>query len=230
MVGTIIIKKKNLGEQRVNSRHLVRLFFSTLLVGGITAGVVGVVSRWGQFQSLIESKEYIEILMTFIWLVGLGLIFSVISQMGFFSYLTIHRFGLGIFKNLWNAVQLVIVMFVLFDLVYLRYIAFGEGGSLASYILIAVLILVVALIVAFIKVKLTNKHAFIPALFFMVVATVIEWVPVLRENDQAWLYFMLVPLLVCNSYQLLTLQRINQKSAEELGQKKARVQMNTSKV
>ena len=110
MIGTIIIKKQNLGEQRVNSRHLVRLFFSTLLVGGITAGIVGVVSRWGQFQSLIESKEYIEILMTFIWLVGLGLIFSVISQMGFFSYLTIHRFGLGIFKNLWNAVQLVIVM------------------------------------------------------------------------------------------------------------------------
>ena len=36
----------------------------------------------------------------------------------------------------------------------------------------------------------------------MVCATIIEWVPVLRTNEQDWFYLMLFPLLVCNAYQL----------------------------
>ena len=44
---------------------------------------------------LIWSKYYLHLL----WLFGIGLIFSLVSQMGFFAYLTVHRFGLGIFKS-----------------------------------------------------------------------------------------------------------------------------------
>lgn len=204
----------------MNSRHLVRLFFSTLLIGGITAGIVGFLVRWDEFKPLFEAGDFVGILTTFIWLLGVGLIFSVISQMGFFAYLTIHRFGIGIFKNLWNAVQITIIGFVLFDLVYLRYIAFGEGGSLVPYIGLAGLLLAIGLVTAFIKMKQTNKHAFVPALFFMTVFTVLQWVPVLVENNQGWLYFMLWPLLVCNSYQLLSLHKINERSAKEIEQKR----------
>ncbi|KHF28867.1 hypothetical protein LR68_02251 [Anoxybacillus sp. BCO1] len=57
----------------------------------------------------------------------------------------------------------------------------------------------------------TNKEAFIPALFFMVVVTVIEWFPVLRINEENWLYLMLFPLLICNAYQLLMLHRLLRK-------------------
>jgi KinB signaling pathway activation protein len=68
-------------------------------------------------------------------------------------------------------------------------------------------------IVAYIKSKETNKKAFVPALFFMVVVTILEWVPALRINDTDWLYLMVIPLLLCNSYQLLVLHRlIGQKS------------------
>ena len=68
--------------------------------------------------------------------------------MGFFAYLTVHRFGLGIFKSvsLWNAVQVVLILFVLFDLVYLRYDNFAkQGESSFPYIGLAALLLIISL-------------------------------------------------------------------------------------
>ena len=209
----------------MNSRHLVRLFFTTLFLGGIIAGIVGFLVRWEQFQPMFVAGDFLEIISTFIWLMGVGLIFGVISQMSFFAYLTIHRFGMGIFKNLWDGVQVVLIGFVLFDLVYLRYIAFGDGGSILPHLFFSAIVLAVGLVIAYVKMKQTNKRAFIPALFFMTVFTVLQWVPVLVENDQGWVYFMLWPLLVCNSYQLLKLHKINEQIAREAGNK----QLNQSK-
>ncbi|KAB2329262.1 KinB-signaling pathway activation protein [Cytobacillus depressus] len=199
----------------MTSRNWVKLFLSTLLVGGLTTGIVGFIVRWNEFESIFKPFDFLEVLSVLFWLIGVGLIFSILSQMGFFAYLTVHRFGLGIFKSrsLWNSVQAVLILFVLFDLVYLRYNAFAtEGESLVPYIGIALFLLIAALVVAAIKVKLTNKEAFIPALFFMVVVTTIEWVPVLRVNEQSWVYLMIFPLIVCNAYQLLILHKLNEKS------------------
>ena len=204
----------------MSSRRLVHLFLTTLLLGGLSAGIVGFIIRWEQYGPLFSSKAFGELFMTFIWLVGVGLIFSVISQMGFFAYLTIHRFGLGIFKRLWSAVQIVLILFVLFDLVYLRYVAFGDGGSLLPYLGTAMLLFIIGLVIAYVKMKQTNKQAFVPALFFMTVVTTVEWVPVLRGNDESWLFFMLIPLLVCNTYQLLILHKINAQSEVELQKKR----------
>ncbi|WP_077210510.1 KinB-signaling pathway activation protein [Bacillus dakarensis] len=199
----------------MKSRYVVKLFFSTLLVGGISTAIIGFIVRWNEFQPYFTDFNLIDILSTIFWLFGVGLIFSVISQMGFFAYLTVHRFGLGIFKSvkLWNAVQIILILFVLFDLVYFRHTSFG--GELAAYLGDAVFILVVGLVIAFFKMKQTNKDAFIPALFFMIVVTVIEWMPVLRVNEESWLYLMVFPLLVCNAYQLLILHVLNEKSAQE---------------
>lgn len=202
----------------MTSRNWVKLFLSTLLVGGLTTGIVGFIVRWKEFELIFAPFDFLEVLSVLFWLIGVGLIFSILSQMGFFAYLTIHRFGLGIFKSrsLWNGVQVVLILFVLFDLVFLRYNAFAkEGESLVPYIGIAVFILVVALLVAALKVKATNKEAFIPAVFFMVVVTTIEWVPVLRVNEQSWVYLMIFPLLICNAYQLLILHRLNEKSQQQ---------------
>ncbi|MBY0121958.1 KinB-signaling pathway activation protein [Bacillus sp. S/N-304-OC-R1] len=202
----------------MTSRNWVKLFISTLLVGGLTTGIVGFIVRWKEFESIFVPFDFLEVLSVLLWLIGVGLIFSILSQMGFFAYLTIHRFGLGIFKSrsLWNGVQVVLILFVLFDLVYIRYNAFANAGeSLVPYIGLAVLILVVALLVAALKVKATNKEAFIPAVFFMVVVTTIEWVPVLRVNEQSWVYLMIFPLLICNAYQLLILHKLNEKSQQQ---------------
>lgn len=215
------------GNSKLTSRNWVKLFFSTLLVGGVTTGIVGFLVRWEEYQSLFSNFEVLQIISVLFWLFGVGLIFSIISQMGFFAYLTIHRFGLGIFKSLWNAVQIVLILFVLFDLVYFRYKVFAEKGeSLLSYILIAGFILLVGLISAAMKAKLTNKQAFIPAVFFMVVVTTIEWMPALRVNEESWLHLMIYPLVVCNAYQLLILHKLNESSLE---QRKLKQQKNANK-
>ncbi|WP_442597549.1 KinB-signaling pathway activation protein [Neobacillus sp. D3-1R] len=204
----------------MTSRNWVRLFFTTLLLGGFTTAIVGFVVRWDEFRPIFTSFHLGEILSTLIWLIGVGFIFSMLSQAGFFAYLTVHRFGLGMFKSLWKPVQIVLILFVIFDLIYFRFAVFAKAGeSLWPYIGLALFILVVGVIVAFVKAKQTNKEAFIPALFFMIVVTILEWVPVLRVNEKSWIYLMIFPLLICNAYQLLILHKLNQKSTIQKQQK-----------
>jgi len=191
----------------LNSRKVVFLFFTTLIIGSISGALVGIVLRWEN----LSSDGFLNLLFGVIWLLGISAAFSLVSQMGFFAYLTIHRFGLGLFKSasLWNRIQVVIIGFVLFDLVYFRYISFAEEGeSILSYALVALFLLLYGLVVAYIKAKETNRGAFVPALFVIVVVTTIEWVPALTANDPKWLWLYFTPLLVTNTYQTLILHRL----------------------
>ncbi|MGJ7913625.1 KinB-signaling pathway activation protein [Neobacillus sp. LXY-1] len=202
----------------MTSRNLVRLFMSTLLVGGLTTAIVGLVVRWSELQPYFVDFQLKDIISAILWLVVMGFLFSAISQMGFFAYLTVHRFGLGIFKSasLWNGVQVILILFALFDLVYLRYNAFADKGeSILPYLGLAAAALIIGLTVSWFKKQQTNQAAFIPALFFMIVVTIVEWVPVLRVNDSNWLYLMGVTLSICNAYQLLMLHKLNAQSEQE---------------
>ncbi|MDG2784172.1 KinB signaling pathway activation protein KbaA [Vibrio parahaemolyticus] len=201
----------------MNSRKWGRLFFTTLFLGGISTVIIGFVLEWDKYAKFFQNFDGKEILAVSFWLMGVGFIFSVISQMGFFAYLTIHRFGLGMFRSssLWNIVQLFFIAFVLFDFVYLRSVLIANGEvSLGNNILVAGVLFMFGAIVAYIKSKETNKKAFVPALFFMVVVTILEWVPALRINDTDWLYLMVIPLLLCNAYQLLILHRLIGKTSK----------------
>ncbi|PEU87877.1 KINB signaling pathway activation protein [Bacillus cereus] len=201
----------------MNSRKWVRLFFTTLFLGGVSTVIIGFVLEWDKYAEFFQNLDGKEILAVSFWLMGVGFIFSVISQMGFFAYLTIHRFGLGMFRSssLWNIVQLFFIAFVLFDFVYLRSVLIANGEvSLGNNILVAGVLFMFGAIVAYIKSKETNKKAFVPALFFMVVVTILEWVPALRINDTDWLYLMVIPLLLCNAYQLLILHRLIGKTSK----------------
>lgn len=198
----------------MNSRKWVHLFLTTLLLGGSSTIFIGFVLEWDEYSKFFEDFDVVEILMVSFWFLGIGFIFSVISQMGFFAYLTVHRFGLGMFRSskLWSIVQVFFIIFVLFDFVYLRSILMAsDSESVWNDILVAAILLVFGTIVAYIKSKETNRGAFIPALFFMVVVTIIEWVPALRTNDTDWLYLMVIPLLICNTYQVLVLHRLVEK-------------------
>ncbi|MCC3358933.1 KinB-signaling pathway activation protein [Bacillus sp. REN16] len=198
----------------MKSRNWVRLFLSTLLVGAISTIFFGFAIKWSEYKELFLAADFVEILIVVVWFIGAGFIFSIISQMGFFAYLTVHRFGLGLFKGAWGPAQIVLIAFVFFDLIYFRFKVFAtDGQTISSFIWIPVLILVFSLIIAFFKSKQTNSKAFIPAVFFMFVVSVIEWMPAIRVNDTSWLYLMIYPLLICNAYQLLILPKItNQKS------------------
>lgn len=191
----------------MNSRKVVFLFFTTLIIGSVSGAIVGLILDWTR----LTSDGFLNLLFGIIWLLGIAAAFTLVAQMGFFAYLTIHRFGLGLFKSasLWNRIQLVIIGFVLFDLIYFRYIAFAEEGeSMLNYALVALFLLLVGLVVAYMKAKQTNRGAFVPALFVIVVVTTIEWVPALTANDPKWLWLYFTPLLAANTYQTLILHRL----------------------
>lgn len=162
------------------------------------------------YLEFMKPFDWFELLGLFLFFTGLGLVFSLISQMGFFAYLTVNQLALSFFRSFWPWLQVVVVIVVLFDLVYFRY-SIVSTGSVWPYVFASVFLLIYGLIIARIKANQTNKKAFIPALFFMVVVTFIEWVPGLRTSggDYAWL--MIVPLILCNTYQLLILHRLQEK-------------------
>lgn len=194
----------------MNSRKVVFLFNSTFIIG-ITAGfLIGMILDW---QTHISDLSNLRFGGVFMLVITAG-IWTVIAQMGFFAYLTIHRFGLGIFKSvsLWNKVQVVLIAFTLFDLMFFRHYFFAsEGESMAGYTILPLMLLGYALIVAYFKSKDTDKSAFIPTVFFMVVVTSIEWIPALRENEYTFLINAIVPLLVANTWQILVLHHLHRQ-------------------
>lgn len=149
-----------------------------------------------------------ELFGVFLFFLALGLTFAAVSMTGFFAYLFVNRMLLNLFKGFWPTVQVGVIIFILFDLIYFPYRAAGENVAIYWFILIAAAMLVIAWIVAKVKAKETNSTAFIPALFFMIVFTTVEWVPGLMVDGTDYAWLMVVPLLVCNTYQILMLHRL----------------------
>ncbi|WP_416148262.1 KinB-signaling pathway activation protein [Salipaludibacillus sp. HK11] len=194
----------------MNSRKVVFLFYSTFLIGTTAGFIIGMTLDWQTHMNDLSNLSFGGVAMVIIT----SAIWTVIAQMGFFAYLTIHRFGLGIFKSvkLWNKVQVVLIAFALFDLMFFRHFFFAsEGESMLGYAIFPLLLLGYGLIVAAIKSKDTNRSAFIPTVFFIVVVTLIEWIPALRENDYTFLLTAIVPLLVANTWQILVLHHLHRQ-------------------
>lgn len=195
----------------MNSKKVVYLFISTLLIGASSGTLVGLLLDFGTYIEGVLSGEIVDFLLVLVWLFGIGAMWSLISQMGFFAYLTVHRFALGLFGSakLWSTLQIIFIAFTLQGLAYFRYSTFAnEGETLLDFILVPFILLIYGLIIAYIKSKETNSGAFIPALFFIIVVTTLEWLPALRVNDPKWLWVYLTPLLVANTWQLLILHRL----------------------
>lgn len=200
----------------MNSRKVVYLFFSTLIIGSVSGAFVGLMLDWQEYLDGLLSGEIIDFILVLVWLLGVSAMWSLISQMGFFAYLTVHRFALGLFQTqkMWNMIQIVIIAFVIQGLVYFRYTNFAtEEQTFIGYIWVPLLLFIYGLIIAYFKSKQTNVGAFIPALFFIVVVTTIEWLPALRVNDPKWLWVYFTPIIVANTWQLLVLHRLINKEA-----------------
>lgn len=186
------------------------LFITTLLFGGLTIILASLVLGWEgitRFQG-----DFGELIPAVIYLFFAGVFFGAVSQMGMFAYLQIHRFGLGLFKtlSLWNWVQVLLIIFTFFDLIYFRYLKFGqEGETWLDYLWMPTIFLILAVIVAYVKAKQTNQTAFIPAIFFMFVVTTLEIIVPLLINDLDWLGLMLTTIFICNTWQLLMLHHLN---------------------
>ncbi|QBP39831.1 KinB-signaling pathway activation protein [Paenisporosarcina antarctica] len=200
-------------------RNWFIFFFKALIIGGVVTGVFGLIIRWEDaFAPYVASGEYGEFAGSLLWFMFLGMTMSVISQMGFFAYLTVHQFGVNIFKTLtlWNWVQLLLIAVVIFDLIKFRFIPLANTQSqLLLYLGLMAVLLITSFVVAYLKAKWTKKHTFISALFFMIVITTLEWLPVLMVNEKdvdRYVTLLLFPLLAVNAYQLLKLPKYNAKS------------------
>jgi len=218
----------------VTIRNWVKFFFTALIIGGVVTGIVGLIVRWEFFSQYLSSGEYTEFLGAFLWMIFLGFTMSVVAQMGFFAYLTVHQFGVNLFRTLtlWNWVQLLIIAVVIFDLVFFRFkLTAGDTGRTVLYLTLLFSLLLVSIVTAYFKAKWTKKHTLISAMFFMIVITTLEWLPALMVrsgNIDSWVTILLFPLLAVNAYQLLMLPKYNRQSDEDKARLDARKQARKS--
>lgn len=200
----------------MNSRKLVRMFSKTILIGGLVGFVTSFFVKSQEYANVLQPFDGMELLGLVLFFIGMALVFTVVSQTGFFAYLFIHRFGQNFFRSFWPTVQVLVILFALFDLIYLSYSA-GDGEiSLLFYIIMTAVILIYGIIIARLKVKQTNRTGFIPALFVMVVITALELSLALRAVDVDYIILMLTPLLAANSYQVLALHEVTKRDEEHI--------------
>lgn len=209
------------GNSILTIRNWVKFFLRAMAIGGLVTAIVGLIVRWEFFSHYLTNGEIIEFLGAFIWMVFLGFTMSVVAQMGFFAYLTVHQFGVNLFRSLtlWNWVQLLIIAVVLFDLIFFRFkLTSDDTGRTLLYLMLLFSLLAVSIVTAYFKAKWTKKHTLISALFFMIVITTLEWLPALMVrsgNIDSWVTILLFPLLAVNAYQLLALPKYNRQSDED---------------
>lgn len=190
----------------------IYIFWTTLVLGTVVSVAMGALLL-ALFDdiSLAEGTKagYDGYTITFVVLIGATI--SVLSQMGFFSYLIIRYIAIGIFrsKRLWEYVQLFLIADTVFAMIYLPYASFaGPGESIASYLAIPLALLAAALLISYWKVKQTNRNAFVPTLFFMYTVTALEAVIALRQNSLPLDLYMLAVLVVCNGWQIMLLHKL----------------------
>lgn len=196
----------------------LRLFWTTLAVGTAAAMLTGTVliAAFDDF-TLMELSEPGFNWQTILFILLAGSTVSVISHVGFFSYLIVRDIFLGLLRSngLWNLFQIVGVCVAFEMLTYVRWQVFGsDGESWVSYTALPLTLLIAAAGTAAWKTVLTNRAGFVPTLFFMYGVTVLEALPALRLNSLPSVFFMMVPLLASNAWQILTLPRFLKKKKE----------------
>lgn len=196
----------------------IYLFWTTLVWGTATAVIAALllIAFFDDFSFLEVTKAGFNASTVIFAILG-GALISIVSQAGFFAYLTVRYIAVGIFRNkrVWEIIQLFLVAVTAFDFIYLSYSSFPqEGESWAWYTAIPIVLLLVSLAVSIWKSKQTNYGAFVPTLFFMYTVTVIEAIPALRMNSMAASIYMMVTLAVCNTWQIMILHKLLQNKKE----------------
>ncbi|MBN2980463.1 MULTISPECIES: KinB-signaling pathway activation protein [Cohnella] len=189
----------------MNLRKWMSLFGMSILIGSAAAVVVG-----GALQ--LMDLEFRDV-GTKGWLYNLfmmaiaGLSFGAFSHMGFFAYLMLNYISRSVFKRpyLWVAAQAFITLFVLAEIAFWTY---DSEFPAATFWLLPILLTGAAAAVAWRKAQETTAGAWIPTMFFMIAVTAVEALPSFRSGNIASLVFYMIPLFVCNTYQILKLHRI----------------------
>jgi len=200
----------------VNIRKLFFLFWSTMAVGAVVTIVVGSVMQWTDssfgFMGL-EAAGFNALMMALV-----GLMFGVFSQMGFFAYLILNYIALSVFrkKYLWNALQAYSTIFAIGALGYMLYKNREALGNSWLFWVLPLVLTLASWLVAYLKVKQTNNSAFIPTLFLLFVVTMLEsWPSLSGENNPTAIVFMMIPIFLCNAYQIMWLHKLVRKETTD---------------
>lgn len=189
----------------MNLRKWMKLFVSVILIGGVSALVIGVCMQ-------LSDPEFRDV-GTGGWLYNMfqmtmsGFTFGAFAHMGFFAYLMLNYIARSIFKRpqLWVALQGFTAVFVLVEIAYWTY---DTNFPPAVFWVVPVLLAAVSLLAAWRKAYETTRGAWVPALFFLIVVTTLEAIPAFRTGSLYSLVFQMVPLFVCNTYQIMKLHHI----------------------
>jgi len=200
-------------------RRLVFLCWTTALLS-VAVGFL----LWGLLKVIDPSFIFMDDKMSkYEWssmLLG-TVTMGLTSLIGFIAYLFARFYMIGILRNrqgIWTFVQCFFIVLALTDTAYLRYGRFaGPGQPFAPYLILPLIILLAGLIVAAWKVKLTNRHAFLPTLFFIVVLTTLEAIPAMQANDREYLIYVFTTLFVCNGWQILIFHRLTDPRRQASG-------------
>lgn len=192
-------------------RKWIYLFWTTLLWGMGAGLAIGLLLQFADPNFTIPGFSHVGFFSynIFVLVMG-GATISILCQMGFFAYLILRMVISGVIrsKKVWDYMQIIIILIVLYESASLRYINFSEGEPFFRFFDLPIIIILVGIVIAIWKVKLTNMNAFIPTLFFITVGTIVEAVPALRLNNMTSTLFMIVPLVVCNAWQILILHKL----------------------
>lgn len=191
----------------MNLKNWAKLFLKTLLVGAIVSIITGFLLPYS--RESISFNDMKDVLFYLLILFGFGAMASVYSQLGFFAYMILNYTAIGVFKRkTWQYIQFVLAILALLEVMFFRSFVGRENSSQMADLILGIVILVVAVGVAYLKVRATNPSAWVPTLFFMTAVTIVEMVGGLKINDNNATIFILVPLLACNAYQILILHKI----------------------
>lgn len=190
----------------MNLAKWTSLFLSTLSLGIGGALIAGIAVFLFNSEVTAEAMGFEGIVYNVVQTVIVGALLGAFSHMGFFAYLTVNYFAQG-FRNklLWVYAQIFLIIVVSVYAVVLRV---PEGESFWPFLWLPLLVFVGGLLVTYRKVSQTNSKSFVPTLFFMTAVTLLEAVPALRQYNASGTAMMVLPLFLCNAWQILRLHKI----------------------
>jgi len=188
----------------MNLKNWLRLFAQTAGIG-IAASLV-----FGLAVQISDPELKVLDIYLILFHIFSGILYSILSQLGFFAYMTLNYIALDMFrrKTAWFYVQWLCIVLAFGYLVGIRSIFFEENNQgWLAYAVLPILLLAASVAVGLMKTRLTNRTAFTPTLFFLFVVTSLESVPALRQNDALSTLGMVIPLFACNAWQILNLHK-----------------------
>ncbi|SDS53226.1 KinB signaling pathway activation protein [Paenibacillaceae bacterium GAS479] len=194
------------------------LFWTTMAIGAALTLITGFAMQW--MDQTIQAYGWSGAGFNAFNMVLVGLLIGAFSQMGFFAYLTLNYIALSVFRKayLWSTLQAYTTVFVLGFLGYILYQSRDQTGMVLFWLL-PILLAAAAWATGYMKTRMTNNRAFIPTLFLMIVVTAIEAWPSFQGEEgvisASAIWFMMIPLIVCNAYQILILHRITATTDKE---------------